>query len=615
MTLSRTHRYSPKSLEMDTLAATRQRVDEAASDTDRLAALADLASALFEYDAAEAVSVADQAMELAERLGDHTARTWARHNRAWAMGALGRLDEALGEQLAVLETFENHGDTRGIAHALLAIGDIHNDAGDTSTGLEYLERAMEPMEAAGDLTGRAVILNLSGIALSHQERHREAASLFEQAESVFAELNDPLRVTMAKINRGFELLDMAHLDAGASDRIAEAATQAANAIYLGLALGEDGRSTEAYGRSLKALALAASGHRDQALIESEKAELVAQEGGFDGLAVEIALDRIPWLTADGRLAEAQSVLDDVEVRSAKSDNRRFLARATELRADILEALGDHAGAFASYREFHRMDRELHNAAAERRSRLTSATLQVERARRETELAQMRVAELEALDQDKRDFLASVSHELRTPLAAVLGFATELADSWDRFDPAEARGLVQLIARQSADISSIVDDLLTITRLEAGTMSVYPKAIDVSEHLRGLVDTLAREAGRQVDWGGNAVVWADPARLRQVIRNLITNAFRHGGEKVRVEVGDHGATPSIEVRDSGGPIPESRVQTMFRPFDHSDDGVRTPNSVGLGLAVARSLARMMDGDLAYEYEAGESVFRLTLKRAT
>jgi two-component system sensor histidine kinase MtrB len=305
----------------------------------------------------------------------------------------------------------------------------------------------------------------------------------------------------------------------------------------------------------------------------------------------------------------------VDVTAVKSDNRRCLARSSELRAQLLEALGDHRGALAAFREFHRMDRELHSDASDRRARLTAAQFQVERARREARLAQLRIAELEALDHDKREFLASVSHELRTPLAAVLGFATELAEAWDGFEPEEARGLVTLIARQSADISSIVEDLLTITRLEAGTMSVYPRAIDIVEHLEGFVESLGREAGRQLVWSGNAKVWADPTRLRQIVRNLITNAFRYGGEAVRVVVMNGDDSAKIEVRDSGGPIQESRSQAMFEPFVRADDGARTPNSVGLGLAIARSLARMMEGDLVYEYQGGESVFRLELKAVT
>lgn len=240
-----------------------------------------------------------------------------------------------------------------------------------------------------------------------------------------------------------------------------------------------------------------------------------------------------------------------------------------------------------------------------------ARFEVESARRETQLAQTRIAQLEALDHDKRDFLASVSHELRTPLTAVMGFATELAEAWENFDDQEARGVVQLIARQSADISNIVDDLLTVTRLEAGTMSVHQQALEVLEAVGPLVETLARDSGRTIEWTGDAQVWADPTRLRQIVRNLITNALRYGGDRVRLVVSNANGLGEIQVRDSGGPIEPSRVETMFNPFEHWDDGGRTPNSVGLGLAVARSLARMMGGDLVYQYEDGESIFRFTL----
>jgi signal transduction histidine kinase len=597
---------------MDTVAATRERVLAAASDGERLEALVQLASSLFEYDASEAVQVADEAISLGRAQSDWLAVAWARLHRSWALSSLGRPDEALTEQMAVLADFEQCGDKRGIGHALMAIGDLHGEAGDTSTALEYLDRASGPLESAGDEVGRGVVLNLTGIVLSHEQRHAEAAALFGQAEDVFRRLDDPLRVPMTKLNRGFELLAMATgpLE-NHTDLISSAERIANEVIVSGVAMGEGGRSTVAHGRSLLARAYAARGECGAALSEAELAEHMAMTGGFDTLAVEVGLDRTAWLTEAGRDDEARELLEKLSAISSGTDNRRALARVSELRAGLLERLGDHQGALLAFREFHRLDGELHTDEAERRSRLTSARLQVEGARREAELARQRVAELEALDHDKRDFLASVSHELRTPLAAVLGFATELAEAWDRFDPEEARTLVALIARQSADISSIVDDLLTITRVEAGTMSVHLSAVDVVEQVQGTVQSLGREAGCSVDFQGEAVVWADPTRLRQIVRNLVTNAFRYGGPRVQVSVKDFAGLVAIEVRDSGGPIPASRVLTMFDPFDRGDGG-RTPNSVGLGLAVARSLARMMEGELVYAYEDSESVFRLTLQ---
>jgi signal transduction histidine kinase len=457
-----------------------------------------------------------------------------------------------------------------------------------------------------------VLFNLTGIALSHSGRHEEAAAHFLRAEEVFDRIEDPVRVPMAKINRAFELLELIGPHPAEDDpRLTEARTLAADAINRGRALSDDGRNTVAYGLSAMARVAGAMGDLDEALIWSEEAEATAAAGGFDLLAVEIALDRAGWMTAGGRLLEGREVVD--RLRATPHDHKRSQVRLAETEANLLEAEGDFPAALAAFRRFHTLEGELRTDSAEQRARLTATRFELENARRETDLARVRIAELEALDHHKRDFLASVSHELRTPLAAVFGFASELAEAWDKFEADEARGLVNLIARQSADISAIVEDLLTITRLEAGTMHVYTQTISIRHEVEGVVDSLSREGGRQVDWDGDGAAWADPTRLRQIVRNLLTNAFRYGGDKVRILVREGASSVTIEVRDSGGPIPSIRVNSIFEPFVHADDGGRTPNSVGLGLAVARSLAHLMGGDLIYEFD-GESIFRLTLVAA-
>jgi len=597
---------------MDSLSIKRRRVQEAQNDKARLAALNELSAALYEYDSAEAVAVAEAAIDLADAVGDAAARAWALHHKGWALSSMGRLDDALDSQLSARAQFELEGSMSGVANALMAIGDLYGDVGDTSTALEYLERARAPLKLADDELGVGLLTNLTGIALSHEGRHEEALDLFEEAESVYVRLGDRLRVGTAKINQGFELLALAEMGnegerTEAIDRVGELA---AEIIERGEILGDDGRHTVAYGRSLRAHVLAATDLTDDAIDAAVVAEAEATSGGLDQLAIELALDRAGWLIGAGRNEEAGMLVEEAADRSKRLDMKRLLVRATALRADLLEAFGDYAGALACHREYHRLDGDLHTDQAERRASLATTRFQVERARQEAELARVRVSELEALDHDKREFLASISHELRTPLAAVLGFASELSDSWDLFEPDEARSLVRLIASQSADISSIVDDLLTVTRLEAGTMTFFPSAVSVAEHLADMVETSGRESGRSISWQGDAIVWADPNRLRQIVRNLITNAIRYGGDEISVRVTSDTTGASIDIKDSGGPIPANRVATMFEPFVHADSGGRTPNSVGLGLAVARSLARIMGGELDYRHEGG-SVFRLAL----
>ncbi|MGH8948024.1 MAG: histidine kinase dimerization/phospho-acceptor domain-containing protein, partial [Acidimicrobiia bacterium] len=472
-----------------------------------------------------AVAVADRAIALADSLGHGASRAWALHHKGWALSSMGRLDDALDAQLSARAQFELEGNMSGVANALMAIGDLYGDVGDTSTALEYLDRARAPLKLADDQLGAGLLTNLTGIALSHEGRHEEALDLFEQAESAYLELDDGLRVGTAKINQGFELLALAATreDVERASAIERVAVLVEEIIERGEMLGDDGRHTTAYGRSLRAHVLAGTGLIDDAIDAAVIAETQATSAGLDQLAVELALDRAGWLIGTGRNEEAGMLVEEAADRSKRLDMKRLLVRATALRADLLEAIGDYAGALACHREYHRLDGDLHTDQAERRASLATTRFQVERARQEAELARVRVSELEALDHDKREFLASISHELRTPLAAVLGFASELSDSWEVFEPEEARSLVRLIASQSADISSIVDDLLTVTRLEAGTMTFYPSAVGVAEHLADMVETAGRESGRKITWQGDAVVWTDPNRLRQIVRNLITNA--------------------------------------------------------------------------------------------
>ena len=216
---------------------------------------------------------------------------------------------------------------------------------------------------------------------------------------------------------------------------------------------------------------------------------------------------------------------------------------------------------------------------------------------------------------KDEFIASVSHELRTPLTAVLGLAGELEYAYDNIPETERMELIGLINSQSREMAAIVEDLLVAARADMGEISIVPEPTNLTESVDHVV--------REFDWAdsiarprGECSVVADPVRLRQILRNLIANAHRYGGGERRITGGRIGDTVEIEIRDNGPGVPTDERERIFEPYAraHSRPGITA--SVGLGLAVSRRLARLMDGDIIYEYdgESSESVFRLTLPAA-
>lgn len=220
--------------------------------------------------------------------------------------------------------------------------------------------------------------------------------------------------------------------------------------------------------------------------------------------------------------------------------------------------------------------------------------------------------LEDLVRSKDRFVASVSHELRTPLAAVLGFAAELRDGAEGFQPEELTGMLQLIAEQSQEMANMVEDLLVSARADIGTISMIAQDVYLRSQAEATLAGLGSTGSTTITVvGGPGKVWADPSRTRQIIRNLLTNAVRYGGSQVIVEASEAGGLTVLRVRDDGPGLPESQWERIFEPYERAHDTPTQPASIGLGLTVSRQLAHLMGGDLTYHSDESSSVFELTL----
>jgi signal transduction histidine kinase len=220
-----------------------------------------------------------------------------------------------------------------------------------------------------------------------------------------------------------------------------------------------------------------------------------------------------------------------------------------------------------------------------------------------------------LVRSKDEFVATIAHELRTPLTAVVGLAEELRSSQQLFNLAEMEEFIGMIADQSHEVASIVEDLLVVARSDIGKVTVVSEEVDLHRAIEGVLaetNHLRIPSTRSVSVEGEPIyAIADPQRVRQILRNLVTNAYRYGGEQIWIELATDTSWAKIVVADSGSGIPEREWETIFEPFARAHDALGQPGSIGLGLSVGRKLAEAMGGGLVYRNGRGRSEFELSL----
>ena len=210
---------------------------------------------------------------------------------------------------------------------------------------------------------------------------------------------------------------------------------------------------------------------------------------------------------------------------------------------------------------------------------------------------------------REQLIASVSHELRTPMASVIGFADELLERPDDFGPDERRDLLEMIRSQSVDVANILDDLLVKARADFNDVAVMCSEVDVTSLTKRLLDELGMQ---HIDCDLNDVtVWADRTRLRQILRNLLTNARRYGGDVARIVAERHGGMAYISVRDNGEPLDLETSRNIFEAFERAHHAAGVTASVGLGLTISRQLAQAMDGEIWYAHDGHEAAFTVAL----
>lgn len=215
----------------------------------------------------------------------------------------------------------------------------------------------------------------------------------------------------------------------------------------------------------------------------------------------------------------------------------------------------------------------------------------------------------------------MSHELRTPLNSIIGFTNLILTDDIQPPTGEQKEGLEIVLRNAKNLLALINDILDLSKIEAGRLTISPEEFDIATILKDALDTVEPMVGdkpvkllSEID-PNTSTLFSDPAKLKQIVLNLLSNAVKftdEGEVKVVVKVLD-GNSIKLEVMDTGSGIPADYLDIVFEEFRQVDgSNTRRNGGTGLGLAISRKLARLLGGDLTAQSEVGKgSTFTLTL----
>jgi signal transduction histidine kinase/CheY-like chemotaxis protein/CHASE3 domain sensor protein len=366
-----------------------------------------------------------------------------------------------------------------------------------------------------------------------------------------------------------------------------------------------------------------------ALGEGKPRHLVISPANADGSTnAVLELGFIHPLKADAfSLLEQMSDAIGIAVRSAayRAELQNFLEE-TQRQAEELQAQGEELR--VSNEELEEQGRalkesqsrlELQQAELEQtNSQLEEQAQQLEGQRddleRVNDIVRLRAQELEQASQYKSDFLANMSHELRTPLNSLLILAKLLADNDNGRLSEEQVRYAKTIQSSGNDLLTLINDILDLSKIEAGHMEMRPEPVALARLAKDLTNLFApiaekKNLGFRIEAAPDcpAYIETDGQRLEQVLRNLLSNAFKfteRGQVELTVQRAPEGKI-ALSVADTGIGVPADKQKAVFEPFRQADGTIsRKYGGTGLGLSICRELTRLLGGTLALRSVEGQ-----------
>ncbi len=599
-----------------------------------------------------------EALSLYEQIGDQLGMARVLNGIGTTYRRQGDFEAALPILNRSLALREAVGDVRGASSTLNSIGLVHENQGDFAAALETYGRSLTLAESINDKIGIGNLLNNIADIYLDQGLYDDARTYFERALTLREELGLSTSIAASLNNLGLVEQRTGNLEA------------ALDYYTRSLTIKEEIGNRLAMGNTLLNIG---SVHQEQenyteATDYFRQALGLYEDVGYSEGIVNAQLNLGQAYLAEGQLDEALRFTTEATVVADSIGVLPRLRTAYEQRAEILKGMSRFEEALAAYEAFKAVDDSLFNSesqgviaelAAQYRTReqrqriellesnrkqqrlwmalllggvgvlVIIVAMQVGRMRlrrralaaieeaqaateeKATEL-QQKTIELEQANEMQSRFLANISHEFRTPLTLTFGPLDDaLQGRFGSFD--EARPHFESARRNGGRLLRLINQLLDLSKLDAGALLLQTRTHDLAAHLRSLTalfDSIAQN--RQIDFtvqipDGEVVHVYDNDKIEKVVINLLSNAFKFTdpGGKISLKLSQKAdGTACIEVADTGKGIAEEHLAHLFDRFYQADsDTTRMHEGTGIGLALVKELVELHEGTITVQSTVG------------
>jgi len=617
-----------------------------------------------------AISYAEQGLELASE-GDDRHRIAALEMQLGHLWSdQGKHNSALPHYLNALEHYRFLDEDLPTTETLNAVGVAYYYMGYFRLALEYHFESLERRERLSDTDKTAKSLNNIGLVYFGNENYAEAVTFFTRALELKRQGS-----TAGSISRTLSNLGYSHYHLGEYDQARR---------YLDEAL--DLSESIEYDKGV-AYALAIVGDIERAkqkprvaLGAYDRALSLYRDSG-DQHGVAMVLKNLGAAHRDlGNLEAAVETLEEAGTVGRNIGAKPHLRDTLELLSTIRAEQGDFAGALTAYKGYNVIKGEILDEQSQKQIAEMQVRYESERRAQEIELlkrdnsiqemeirrhlqqrtglvlglavaaliaslllvlhrqnqktnrllavknAEAEAARASALDASKAKsrFLANMSHELRTPMTAIIGYSDILIEDAEEASDKQMLTDLRNIRGAGKHLLALINDVLDLSKIEAGKMKLVPTTFDIAALLDGVMTTIAPLADKNrnqlelIQADNLGTMNADETKVRQALFNLLSNACKFCEDgTVTLEVEPHGSEPDRRmvfiVRDTGIGMTREQIERIFREFEQADTLTQNRyGGTGLGLSISRKFARMMGGDITAASQTGQgSTFILEL----